>query len=191
MTTTTRTTKINKMMVDGVPAAPAVAHPLATPTDLPLTAVQAMTTALNQLLADAFALYVKTKNYHWHVTSAHFRDYHLLFEEQAGQILNGIDPLAERVRKLGGTTIHSISQIGQLQSIADDNASFVPVGQMIQNLIRDNRHIASRQRTAMELADEMRDYPTSNLLQGQLDETEKRIWFLYAASINQINADVQ
>jgi len=155
---------------------------LATPTDLTAAEVQAVTEAVNGLIADAFALYVKTKNFHWHLASSHFRDYHLLFDEQAEQILESIDPLAERVRRIGGTTIRSISHISQLQSLSDDNADFVPAEQMIQALLADNLHIAKKMRSAMELAEEKRDHPTSNLLQEILDVTEKRIWFLFEIS---------
>jgi starvation-inducible DNA-binding protein len=155
---------------------------LATPTDLTPEAVQAVTEAVNPLIADAFALYVKTKNYHWHLASSHFRDYHLLFDEQADAIFESIDILAERIRRIGGTTIRSIAHISQLQTIEDDNNDFVPPEQMIQNLINDNRQIAQKHRAVMELCDEHRDYPTSNLLEEILDEIEKRIWFLYEVS---------
>jgi starvation-inducible DNA-binding protein len=107
---------------------------------------------------------------------------HLLFDEHADQLLASIDPLAERVRRIGGTTIRSVSHISDLQSIADDNEVYVPAEEMVRHLLADNRHIAERQRAAMEQADELRDHPTSNLLQEQLDQTEKRIWFLYEVS---------
>lgn len=168
MTTMSRSTNIGQ-----------VPPKLATPTDLTPDAVQAVTETLNGLIADAFALYVKTKNYHWHLVSAHFRDYHLLFDEQADRLFASLDPLAERVRRIGGTTIRSISHISQLQSLSDDNDAFVAAQEMIERLIADNLHMAKQQRAAMELADEKRDHPTSNLLQEFLDETEKRIWFLY------------
>lgn len=155
---------------------------LATPTDLKAEEVQAVTAAVNPLIADAFALYLKTKNFHWHLASSHFRDYHLLFDEHAEQILESIDPLAERVRRIGGTTIRSISHVSELQSISDDNRDFVLAEQMIQSLLADNLHIAKKMRDAMELAEEKRDHPTSNLLQEILDVTEKRIWFLYEIS---------
>jgi starvation-inducible DNA-binding protein len=155
---------------------------LATPTNLRPEAVQAVVEAVNPLIADAFALYVKTKNYHWHLASSHFRDYHLLLDEQAEAIFASIDPLAERIRRIGGTTIRSITHISQLQSIADDNDDFVLPEQMIQNLINDNRQIAEKQRSAIDITEENRDTPTSNLLQEILDETEKRTWFLYEVS---------
>ena len=161
---------------------PPVSPQLATPTDLAWDAVPAVTQAINPIIADAFALYVKTKNFHWHLAGSHFRDYHLLFDEHADQLLASIDPLAERVRRIGGTTIRSISHISNIQTIDDDNDDFVSPREMVQRLIDDNRHIAETMRAAMELCDEKRDHPTSNLLQELLDETEKRIWFLYEVS---------
>src|SRR5262245_44082228 len=166
----------------GSSGSPPVPSQLATPTDLAPQAVQAVTAAINPLIADAFALYVKTKNFHWHLAGSHFRDYHLLFDEQADQLLTSIDPLAERVRRIGGTTIRSISHISNIQTIEDDTNDFVPPREMLQRLISDNRHIAETMRAAMERCEEQRDYPTSNLLQELLDETEKRIWFLYEVS---------
>jgi starvation-inducible DNA-binding protein len=153
--------------------------PLATPTDLKPNEVQAVVEAINPIIADSYALYVKTKNYHWHLAGSHFRDYHLLFDEQADAIFGSIDPLAERMRRIGGTTIRSISHIGQLQTIDDDNDEFVSPEEMIQNLIADNRHIAEAQRAAIETCEKNRDTVTGNLLQEILDETEKRIWFLF------------
>jgi starvation-inducible DNA-binding protein len=152
---------------------------LATPTDLKPQAVQAVTEAVNPLIADAFALYTKTKNFHWHLAGSHFRDYHLLFDEQAEAILESIDVLAERVRRIGGTTIRSISHINQLQTIDDDNEAFVPAGEMVRRLLADNRHIAERQRAAIELCDKHGDTPTGNVLQEIVDQTERRIWFLF------------
>jgi starvation-inducible DNA-binding protein len=155
---------------------------LATPTDLKPEEVRAVVEAVNPLIADAFALFTKTKNFHWHVASSHYRDYHLLLDEQAASILESVDPLAERVRRIGGTTIRSVTHIAQLQTIVDDNNDFVPAEKMIQELIRDNRHIAERQRAAIRICEENRDSPTSNLLQDILDQTERRIWFLYEVS---------
>jgi starvation-inducible DNA-binding protein len=155
---------------------------LATPTDLEPQEVQAVTEAVNPLIADAFALYVKSKNFHWHLAGSHFRDYHLLFDEQAETVLGSIDALAERVRRIGGMTIRSVSHISQLQTIPDDNDDFVPPDQMVQRLLEDNRHIAQKQRAAIEVCDSNRDTPTGNLLQEILDQTEKRIWFLYEIS---------
>jgi starvation-inducible DNA-binding protein len=155
---------------------------LATPIDLKSDEVQAVVEVINPLIADAFALYLKTKNYHWHLASSHFRDYHLLLDEQAESIFDLIDPLAERLRRIGGTTICSISHVSQLQSIADDNEDFAMPEQMIQRLIDENRQIAEKQRSAIDNTEKNRDTPTSNLLEEILDETEKRIWFLYEAS---------
>jgi starvation-inducible DNA-binding protein len=155
---------------------------LATPTDLRPDAVQAVTDAVNPLIADAFALYTKSKNFHWHLAGSHFRDYHLLFDEQAEAILESIDILAERVRRIGGTTIRSISHISQLQTIRDDNDPFVPAGEMIRRLLADNRHIAEQQRAAIGICDEKGDTPTGNVLQEILDQTERRIWFLFEIS---------
>jgi starvation-inducible DNA-binding protein len=160
----------------------AVPKPLATPTDLKEEEVRAVTTAVNPLIADAFALYVKLKNFHWHVFGSHFRDYHLLFDEQAESVLGAIDTLAERVRKIGGTTIRSISHISQLQTIRDDDEECVTPKEMIARLIEDNRHIAEQQREAIEVCDKNRDTPTGNLLQEILERTERRIWFLHEIS---------
>jgi starvation-inducible DNA-binding protein len=152
---------------------------LATPTDLQPSEVQAVTEAVNPLIADAFALYLKTKNFHWHLAGSHFRDFHLLFDEQAEAIFESVDLLAERVRRVGGTTIRSISHVGQLQTIADDNEEFVPANEMIDRLLRDNRHIVEQQRKAMVICDKNHDAATSNLLQELIDGTERRIWFLF------------
>jgi starvation-inducible DNA-binding protein len=152
---------------------------LATVTDLTPQEVQAITEAVNPLIADAFALYVKTKNFHWHLSGSHFRDYHLLFDEQAEAMLASIDIMAERVRRIGGTTIRSISHIAQLQTIADDNDDFVPAGEMVKRLMEDNGHIAKKIRDAIEVCDKHRDSATSNALQEILDETERRKWFLF------------
>ena len=186
MTTRTRTSLSRQATANGNSQKSPTAFPaprqLATPTDLKPDEVQAVTEAVNGLIGDAFALYVKTKNFHWHLASSHFRDYHLLFDEHAEQILESIDPMAERIRRIGGTTVRSISHISQLQSIQDDNRDFVPAEEMIQALLDDNLHIAKKMRDGMELAEEKRDHPTSNLLQEILDVTEKRIWFLYEIS---------
>jgi starvation-inducible DNA-binding protein len=168
-------------LIDGSFAdSPAAA--LRTPTDLAPDETHAVVEALNSLIADAFALYVKAKNFHWHLTGPHFRDYHLLFDEQAEQILSSIDPLAERVRKLGGTTIRGITHIAALQTIPDDNEATVSASEMLRRLLTDNRHIAVRQRAAIDVCDANRDVATSNFLQELLDETERRIWFLFETS---------
>lgn len=152
---------------------------LATPTDLTTRESKAVTEAVNPLIADAFALYVKTKNFHWHLYGSHFHDYHLLFDEQAEAILESIDDMAERVRRVGGTTIRSISHIGQLQSIEDDNHDLVPAGEMVKRLMEDNGHIARKIRGTITVCDKNRDSATSNLLQEILDQTERRKWFLF------------
>ena len=152
---------------------------LATATDLTPHEAQAVTEAVNHLIADAFALYVKTKNFHWHLYGSHFRDYHLLFDEQANAILESTDVLAERVRRVGGTTIRSISHIAQLQTIEDENSDAMPAGEMAKRLMEDNGHMAKMQRDAISVCDKNRDSVTSNLLQEILDQTERRKWFLF------------
>ena len=155
---------------------------LDTPTDLPQAAVDKISAALNTLLADAFALYVKTKNFHWHVSGRHFRDYHLLLDQQSDDIFATTDQLAERVRKLGGTTLRSIGQIGKLQTIQDNDESFVPPRQMLRELMEDNKQVAAAMRKAHKLADDHEDSGTAGLLETFIDETERRTWFLFEAS---------
>jgi len=165
------------------------ARQLATPTDLTQQEVQAITDALNPLVADAFALYVKTKNFHWHLSGSHFRDYHLLFDEHAEQIFNSIDTLAERVRRVGGATIRSISHISQLQTIQDDNDEFVPAGEMVRRLMEDNAHLAQLQRAAHEVCEKNRDVATASELEVIIDETERRKWFLFEVYQGMSNTD--
>ncbi len=179
------TRQVRKHQVQSSPA-PA---PLATVTDLTHKEVQAITEAVNPLIADAFALYIKTKNFHWHLAGSHFRDYHLLFDEQADAIFESIDILAERVRRIGGTTIRSISHIGQLQTIEDDNDDFVPAGEMVQRLMQDNAHMAVMMRATIAICDQHRDPATSNALQEILDQTERRKWFLFEVIQGLSNAD--
>ena len=157
------------------------ASALATPTDISENGVKAIAAALNGLCADAFALYVKTKNFHWHMSGPHFRDYHLLLDEQADQIEAAIDPLAERVRKLGQTTLRSIGHIGRLQSIKDNDEAFVSPGAMLKELETDNRAVAQAMRKAHELCDDNSDAGTAGLLETFIDETERRAWFLFEA----------
>lgn len=159
-----------------------VPRQLATSTDLKPEDVRTIAEAVNPLIADAFALYVKTKNFHWHLSGPRFRDYHLLFDEQAAAILESIDVLAERVRKLGGATIRGIGHIGRLQTIEDDDDEFVPTSEMIRRLLADNQHIAEQQRAVIKVCDNHGDTPTGNILQETLDQTERRIWFLYQLS---------
>ena len=155
---------------------------LATPTDLPNDGAVAVTAALNGLLADAFALYLKTKNFHWHVSGPHFRDYHVMLDEQAAQIYAATDPLAERVRKIGGRTLLSIGQISQLQSIEDNDKDFVKPLDMLRELMEDNKMVAHAMRDAHTICDDAGDVATASLLEVYLDETERRVWFLFEAS---------
>ena len=156
---------------------------LDTPTDLDDAAVKAVSEALNGLLADSYALYLKTKNFHWHVSGPHFRDYHLMFDEQAADILGATDDMAERVRKLGGTTLRSIGHIAKLQTVIEDNdAEFVPPGEMLRELMNDNKRVAESMRKAHELADDHDDPATASLIEVWLDQTEKRTWFLFEAA---------
>jgi starvation-inducible DNA-binding protein len=157
-------------------------EPLDTPTDLSAEAVQAVSAALNPILADAFALYLKTKNFHWHVSGPHFRDYHLLLDEQATQIFASTDQIAERVRKIGGSTLRSIGQIAKLQRVADNDAEFVPPREMLSELMADNKAVATKMREAHEIADEHEDVATASLLEVLIDEAERRTWFLFEAS---------
>jgi len=155
------------------------AHVATVPTDLKQQEVQATTEALNPLIADMFALYVKTKNYHWHLSGPHFRDYHKLFDEQAEAIFGSIDTMAERLRRIGGTTIRSISHISKLQRIKDDNDDFVSPDEMVKRLLEDNGQLAKRLRETIPICDKNRDFATSNVLQEILDQTELRKWFLF------------
>ena len=156
--------------------------PLAVPTDLSENGVKAIAAALNGLCADAFALYVKTKNFHWHMSGPHFRDYHLLLDEQGEQIFATIDPLAERTRKLGQTTLRSIGHIGKLQSIKDNDEAFTPPEAMLKELESDNRSLAHSMRKAHELCDDNDDVASASLLEVWIDEAERRAWFLFEAS---------
>ena len=155
--------------------------PLATPTNLASNAVQDLSGALTVLLADMFALYVKTKNFHWHVSGPHFRDYHLLLDDQAGQILATTDAIAERVRKIGGTTLRSIGQIGRLQRVLDNEADYVTAQDMLAELRTDNMELAARMRETHALCDEHGDVATVSLLEVWIDEAEGRVWFLFEA----------
>ena len=156
--------------------------PLATPANFPSNAVTVLAAALNMLLADVFALYLKTKNFHWHMSGPHFRDYHLLLDEQSDQIYAMSDPIAERVRKIGGTTIRSIGQIAKLQRVLDNDADYVTPLDMLAELRDDNRDLAVRMREAHGLCDEHGDVATASLLENWVDETERRSWFLFEAS---------
>lgn len=155
---------------------------LDTPIDLTPEAVAEMTEVLNRLVADSFALYVKTKNFHWHVSGPHFRSYHLLLDEQADQIYATIDEMAERVRKLGGMTVRSIGEIGKLQRIKDNDADYVPPLEMLRELMNDNKSVIAAMRQAHEKADEHHDIATASILENFIDGAEKRNWFLFEAS---------
>ena len=160
------------------------AAPLATPSNLTANARQDLSAALTALLADMFALYVKTKNFHWHVSGPHFRDYHLLLDEQGEQIFATTDPIAERVRKIGGTTLRSIGQIGRLQRVLDNDADYVTAPDMLAELRDDNLQLAARMREAHSLCDEHGDVATASLLETWIDEAERRTWFLFEAGRN-------
>ncbi len=153
--------------------------PLRTPTDLKESATRDITAALNLLLADMFALYIKTKNFHWHVSGPHFRDYHLLLDEQADQIYATTDPIAERVRKLGGSTLRSIAHIARLKRVLDNDADYVTPLDMLAELRDDNKDIAGRMREAHNVCDEHGDVATASLLEVWIDEAERRVWFLF------------
>jgi starvation-inducible DNA-binding protein len=156
--------------------------PLATPTGLRAQATRDISGALNALLADFFALYVKTKNFHWHVSGPHFRDYHLLLDEQADQLFATTDVIAERVRKVGGTTVRSIGHIGQLQRVLDNNAEYVTPLDMLAELRDDNAQLAQRLRETHGVCDDHGDVATASLIEIWIDEAERRTWFLFEAS---------
>jgi starvation-inducible DNA-binding protein len=153
--------------------------PLSTPTDLSSDAVRDISAALNLLLADIFTLYLKTKNFHWHMSGPHFRDYHLLLDEQGAQIFAVTDAMAERVRKIGGTTLRSIGQISRLQRILDNDASFVTPLDMLAELRDDNKKLASSLREAHGLCDQYCDLASASLIENWIDEAERRTWFLF------------
>ncbi len=155
---------------------------LDTPTDLSGNATPEIAAALNGCLADAFALYMKTKNFHWHVSGPHFRSYHLLFDEQAAEIYATTDELAERVRKIGGSTLHSISEIAKLQTIKDNNKEFVSAQDMLIELMSDTKLTIKAMRTAHEVADKHDDIATASILENFIDAAEKRHWFLFEMS---------
>ena len=170
------TTKVRKLDPRTAPA------PLDTPTDLSHDAVREVSAALNALLADTFALYLKTKNFHWHVSGPHFRDYHLLLDEQADQLQASTDVLAERARKVGGTTLRSIGHIARLQRVKDNDEDYVAPIDMLLELMNDNKAQIHNMREAHEIADKHEDVATASLLETFIDEAEKRCWFLFEAS---------
>ncbi|MEJ0043951.1 MAG: DNA starvation/stationary phase protection protein [Rhizomicrobium sp.] len=156
--------------------------PLTTPSDLGSNAIADLTGALNALAADVYALYLKTKNFHWHMSGPHFRDYHLLLDEQGDQIFAMTDVIAERVRKIGGTTLRSIGHIGRLQRILDNDADYVTPLDMLAELREDNKQLTASMREVHELCDEHGDVATASLIEVWIDEAERRTWFLYEAS---------
>src|SRR5438034_823592 len=152
--------------------------PLATPTDLTRSASKDISGAMNAILADVFALYLKTKNFHWHMSGPHFRDYHLLLDEQADQLFAMTDPIAERIRKIGGLTLRSIGHISRTQRVLDNDAEYVEPMDMLAELADDNKTLAARLREAHNVCDEHRDVATASLIEVWIDETERRTWFL-------------
>src|SRR5213596_3348284 len=156
--------------------------PLETRTDLTPQATKDISGAMNAILADVFALYLKTKNFHWHMSGPHFRDYHLLLDEQGDQLFAMIDPIAERIRKIGGLTIKSIGHISRTQRVLDNDAEYVEPLDMIAELAEDNKTLAARLREAHNVCDEHRDVATASLIEVWIDETERRTWFLFEAT---------
>jgi starvation-inducible DNA-binding protein len=165
-----------------VASAPLFNTPIVTPTDLSPDAVKDISGALTILLADMLALYVKTKNFHWHISGAHFRDYHLLLDEQAEQIFATTDVIAERVRKIGGTTLRSIGQIGRQQRVLDNDADYVTPLDMLAELRDDNLQLTAHMRETHDLCAEHRDVASASLLENWIDEAERRTWFLYEST---------
>ncbi len=156
--------------------------PLATPSDIDRQAIQDIAGALNALLADVFALYLKTKNFHWHMSGPHFRDYHLLLDEHGDQLFAMTDDIAERVRKIGGTTLRSIGHIARLQRISDNDAEFVSAEGMLAELREDEKSLVLSMRAAHDLCDEAGDVATTSLLENWIDQAQRRIWFLFEAT---------
>jgi starvation-inducible DNA-binding protein len=155
---------------------------LATPSDLSPNAVKDIEGAMNAILADVFAIYVKTKNFHWHMSGPHFRDYHLLLDEQAEQIFDMTDDIAERVRKIGGLTLRSVGQIAKMTRVLDNDASYVDPLDMLAELHEDNKMLVTRLKTAHDVCDEHGDIATASLIENWVDETERRAWFLFESS---------
>jgi starvation-inducible DNA-binding protein len=162
---------------------------LRSPTDLSTKAVTNISAALTNLVADVFALYVKTKNFHWHMSGSHFRDYHLLLDEQGEQIFAMVDAIAERARKIGGTTIRSIGHIARHQRVADNDAEYVGPQDMLAELCADNQQLTKEMRQVHELCDGHGDIATASLLENWIDETERRTWFLFESSQSKSNSD--
>src|ERR1700757_3843924 len=159
-----------------------IALPLATPSTFSPAAARDIEAALHPLLADGFALYVKTKNFHWHMSGPHFRDYHLLLDDQGEQIFAMTDDIAERARKIGGTTLRSITDISEHQRLPDNNAEFVGPKEMLSELVQDNQQLVKFLRATHEICDEHNDVATASLVENWIDETERRTWFLFEAA---------
>ncbi|HEY2626126.1 MAG TPA: DNA starvation/stationary phase protection protein [Candidatus Udaeobacter sp.] len=157
-------------------------EPLATRTDLSHAATKDISGAMNAILSDVFALYVKTKNFHWHMSGPHFRDYHLLLDEHGDQLFAMTDVIAERVRKIGGLTLHSIGEIARTQRVLDNDAEYVEPLDMLAELADDNKTLAARLREAHNVCDEHRDVATASFIEVWIDETERRTWFLFEAT---------
>ena len=155
---------------------------LATPTDLGANATKDITGGLNILGADVLALWMKTKNFHWHVSGPHFRDYHLMLDEQSDEIYAMVDPVAERARKLGGKALHSIGQVKKLQRVLDNDADYVTPQDMLAELREDNKQLAKNMRSLHEVCDEHNDVATASLIENWIDETERRTWFLFESA---------
>ena len=160
--------------------------PVDTPTDLSAEATRDIAGAMNAILADVFALYLKTKNFHWHLSGPHFRDYHLMFDEHADQLFAMTDPVAERIRKIGGSTLKSIGHISRLQRVLDNDTDYVDPEDMLAELCEDNKVLAARLRESHNVCDEYRDLATASVIETWIDETERRTWFLFEASRREI-----
>ena len=156
--------------------------PLITPSDLGAAASKSIEGGMNGILADVFALYLKTKNFHWHMSGPHFRDYHLLLDEQADQLYAMTDPIAERIRKIGGTTLRSIGHIARTQRVSDNDAEYVDPLDMLAELREDKKDLTARLREVHDVVDEHRDIATASLIENWIDETERRTWFLFEAA---------
>jgi starvation-inducible DNA-binding protein len=156
--------------------------PLRTQSDLTHLATKDISGAMNAILADVFALYLKTKNFHWHMSGPHFRDYHLLLDEHGDQLFAMTDPIAERIRKVGGPTLKSIGHISRIQRLADNDADYVEPLDMLAELADDNKTLAARLREAHNVCEEHRDIATASLIEVWIDETERRTWFLFEAT---------
>jgi starvation-inducible DNA-binding protein len=156
--------------------------PLRTPTDLGTAATKDIAGAMNAILADVFALYLKTKNFHWHMSGPHFRDYHLLLDEQADQLYAMTDPIAERIRKVGGATLRSIGHIARMQRVLDNDAEYVEPLDMLAELCDDSKTLAAHLREAHNVCDDHHDLATASLIEVWIDETERRTWFLFEAA---------